>query len=452
MSLIYLINNYLRYFIFIVFFLLSGTGFSAPGLTQQSIQEHTLDNGLKVIVKNDDRSPTVAFQLWYKMGSSYETPGKTGISHLLEHLMYKGYNNRQLNETLAQLNQIGARGNAFTGRDHTYFFHMLNKQHIHLPFQLEALRMDRLSATKHEFDIEKKVVLEEMQTRINRDPYIPVHQQLYKLAFSEHHYQHPVIGYTHDINKLTLNDAQRWHQDYYTPDNATLVITGDVNAQAMFRLAQRYFGFIRKQLKKNQTPLNKTTKSKIKRYNMPEPIQVGMVLFAFKVPSLVTAQPDWEAYALEILASWFDSGSDSILTKALVRKLTIANEISVIYSSMSRFNNLFIIEAIPAKNTSLTVLEATLNHELKQLHDHITNEATLQKIKNQMIATEIFERDSLYTQAKIIGQAETIGISWKEDANYIKRINAVTTQQIQSVFNKYFTDSNKLTVVQHSAK
>jgi zinc protease len=437
------LQNLKKLFLYLYLFLLcSVSQANAP------ITEYILDNGLKIVVHEDSRSPTIMFQLWYKIGSSYEPQGKTGISHMLEHLMYKASNNPELNQTFAHLNTIGARGNALTGRDHSFFYHHLNKKHLILAFQLEAERMRYLSATQTEFDIEKKVILEELQTRITRDPYIPAYQKLFELAFQGQEYHHPVIGYTDDIKRITLEDAKQWHQRHYTPDNATLVISGDAKADEIYTLANQYFGSIRKQHKPIEQKRVRFIPNLKRQSIMPERTEVPMLVVAFKVPSIISAHNTWESYALEVLAGWFDSGSDSYLTRQLIRNKPVASEINISYASNSRLDTLFIIEMIPKPGKEPFQLFQALKKELSYLKRQLEKEIKLVTVKNQMLATEVFERDSLYLQAKIIGESESVGLAWQKSRHYLRNINAVTAKQIKHVLNKYFTERNQFMVLQ----
>lgn len=418
-------------------------------LAAGEISEQVLANDLKVVVKPDQRSPIVVFQIWYQVGSANEQPGHTGISHLLEHLMYRGKKAPQLADVYAQMSIIGTRSNAYTSRDHTFYYHILRKEHIALPFALEADRMRHLSVDETEFNVEKEVIREEYRDRISRDPYLPATNALYELAFGDDGYQVPVIGRLADQPALTLNDTLNWHKSYYTPDNATLVVTGDVDPAAVFALAKKYFSTINKPGKTPENHFAKTAAGQTSaRLVMPEPTRVGMVLVAFKVPSIKSSNPPWEAYALEVLAGWLDSGIHSRLTKALIRGRQVAHEVVVDYAPMNRRQTLFIIEATPAQGVSVQQLEQAILDEIELLKKERLNQYTFRKVKKQMISTEIFERDSMYIQAKIIGQAESVGIPWSEDIQYLSRIKSVTIKQVRSVLSRYLDPKNMYVVIQ----
>ena len=418
-------------------------------LASEKISELKLDNGLKIIVKPDRRSPVAMLQVWYRVGASYEQEGATGVSHMLEHLMFKGAENYSLQLAFKQLNNIGARANAYTHRDYTFYYHMLAKEHLETAFLVEAHRMQTIKPMQQDFDIEKKVILEELHMHNTRDPHLAAYEMLYRQSFTYSGYRLPVIGYSEDIRNMTMADTLKWYDQYYTPDNATIVVTGDVDTRQIFKLARKYFSSIRKASAVKQRDKAEPLQDKEIRYVMPETTAVGLLLQGYKVPSIVTAQPKWEAYALDVLAGWFESGHHSRLSKSLIRVHQNAYEIKVIYSLMKRQDTLFIIEAIPSEGGYIDKLEQVLNAEIEHIKDELISEKNLKKIKNQMISTEIYERDSLYTQAKIIGQAEAIGIPWQEDAQYIKRIKAVTPEQIRTVLRKYFVPANKVSVIQY---
>ena len=423
---------------------------SMPVLSDD-ITELILPNGLKVVVKPDQRSPIVIFQVWYKVGSANEQKGNTGISHLLEHLTYRRKKTPSSGEVHRQMSSIGSKGNAYTSRDYTFYYHILAKKHLPRAFAMEAGRMKYLDVDNNAFEIEKNIIRQERLERFNRDPYLKASNALYKIAFKNDSYQFPVIGRHEDLDDLLLNQVKTWHKNYYAPDNATLVVVGDIKPDDVFSLAKKYFSPIKKKKYIPDNSLSLTEeKDPVTRFIMPERIKVGMVVFAFQVPSIKTAVPVWEAYALDVLAGWLESGNHSRLTNSLVRDKKVAHEVFVYYSPMNRKQSLFIIEASPVPDTSLQQLEREIIDEIQQIKKEYISDKALQKVKNQMIATEIFDRDSMYIQAKIIGKAESVDIHWSEDAQYINRIKAITAEQVNKVLQKYINLEKKLVVIQNS--
>ncbi len=426
--------------------------------SQSETVSFMLENGLKVIIRPDHRAPVAVVQIWYKTGSANESPGKRGISHLLEHMMFKSHNNPQLAQDFWQLTRIGAKRNAFTHRDYTFYFYIADKAALPRMLHLEAERMQGLYASEKSLIIEKKIIREEFNNQLSKDPFYFLDDLIYQKAFPDSGYQYPIIGNFSDIQKLSLQQLSQWHRQYYTPDNAVLVVAGDVNASEVFHWADRYFSPITKRRDSSINPQitlktshPSTPRSEI-HYILPHrkdsSTSTGKLLMGFRVPSIKTAVPQQDAYALEVLAGWLDSGVHSRLPRALIWDKQKAQDISVRYGLMTRYDSLFIIEAMPLKDISMTQLEQAIKDELKTIRQQLISERELQEVKNQMIAAEVFERDSTYTQAKIIGQAEVIDIPWSEDAKYIERIKSVTAEQVQKVLNKYFTANNRITIIQ----
>jgi len=352
-----------------------------------------------------------------------------------------------------RLNHIGSMGNAFTGRDYTFYYHIMAKQYLALAFEIESQRMKNLSPSINEFNIEKKVIHEEMLTRIGKEPFLLVHNALYQYAFTNHAYQFPIIGRLEDLNKITLAQTMSWYNNHYTANNATIVVVGDVTAEEVFKLARKNFSDIKKLKKNTHKPANTQTEpAKNRLFVMPDKTKVGVLLLAYKVPSIKTAAPAWEAYALEVLAAWLETGRNSRLSGVLINDRQRANEMKILFSPMSRAGTLFIIEATAVQGVSLLQLKNSITEEIEQIKKQLINKNILQKIKNQMTAVEIFDRDSIYTQAKIIGQAESIGIHWSEDAQYISRIKSVTAEQVSSVLKKYLTPEREIVIMQNSYK
>ncbi len=438
----------------ILFILFCTTAYAS----QDKTQSFMLENGLKVIVQPDRRAPVAVVQIWYKTGSANESPGKRGISHLLEHMMFKSHNNPQLAQDFWQLTRIGAKRNAFTHRDYTFYFYIADKTALPRMLHLEAERMQGLYASEKSLAIEKKIIREEFNNQLSKDPFYFLDDRIYQKAFPDSGYQYPIIGHFSDIQKLSLQQLNHWHQQYYTPDNAVLVVAGDVNANEVFHWAERYFSPI---TKRRDSSINPQRTIKNNHLNMPRAeihdvlphrkdrsVSTGKLLMGFRVPSIKTAVPQQDAYALEVLAGWLDSGVHSRLPRALIWDRQKAQDISVRYSLMTRYDSLFIIEAMPLKNVSMTELEQAIKDELNAIRQQLISARELREVKNQMIAAEVFERDSTYTQAKIIGQAEVIDIPWSEDAKYIERIKSVTAEQVQEVLKKYFTPNNRITIIQ----
>lgn len=420
----------------------------------QQVHEFRLQNGLKLLVKPDSRYPLAMVQIWYGVGSGMETAAQNGISHLLEHMMFKPTQADPFGTIYQELNRVGAQGNAFTSHDYSFYYHFLAKQHLELSFQLESQRMQGVIFTPEDLIHEKQIVAEEQATRLADDPYLAGYDALYRLAFGTHPYALPIIGRRQSQNSITYTQLKNWYSDYYRPENAILVVMGDVLPEPIFQLTQKYFS------KLSNPPLQTKTQAKPSilpkpplQQTLASPVKVGMLLQGYHVPGIKTAHPQWQAYALELLAAWWDSGINSHLTRALVQEQRVADQVRVIYSPLWAENSLFIIEALPAAGVSLKQLEQYLNRELQRIGNELLSDIPLQRVKNQIRATAVFEQDSLFTQAKILGQAEVIGLPWWEDALYLERIDSISAEQLQRVMQKFIRPELKFTLMQqHKSK
>ena len=225
-----------------------------PGLAKGQVHEFLLDNGLKVIVKEDHRAPIVVSQVWYKVGSSYEPAGATGVSHVLEHMMFKGTRDHPPGEFSKIIAANGGRENAFTGRDYTAYFQTLSKDRLEISFELEADRMRNLTLGQKEFEKEIEVVKEERRLRTEDKPTSLTYEQLSAVAYRNLPYANPVIGWMSDLENMTVEDLQHWYRLWYAPNNATLVVVGDVDPKQVLELAKRHFGPLKPEKIPTQKP------------------------------------------------------------------------------------------------------------------------------------------------------------------------------------------------------
>jgi len=423
--------------------------FSAVALA--NVQEYELDNGLKILVKEDHRAPVVVSQVWYKVGSSYEHEGITGISHALEHMMFKGTEKHASGEFSRIISENGGRENAFTGRDYTAYFQTLESSRLPISMELEADRMRHLIVLEEEFIKEIEVVKEERRWRIEDKPRSYTYEVAMSTAFQTGPYRHPIVGWMNDLDNMTADDLRNWYQQWYAPNNATLVVSGDVNAEEVYQLAKKYFGPIPagKPLTVNSRP--EVIQNGIKRITVKRPAELPYLMMAYKVPVLKTAldQPDlvpeWEPYALEVLASILGGSSSSRFASNLVRGKEVATSLSAGYNFSARLDHLFTISGTPARDHNVAQLEAAVNEEIEALKTSLVSESELQRIKAQVVSSDVYERDSVFYQAMIIGIFETVGLSWKEADKYVASIQAITAEQVQAVAKKYLQE-DRLTI------
>ncbi|HSS46572.1 MAG TPA: pitrilysin family protein [Burkholderiales bacterium] len=404
--------------------------------------EHTLKNGLKVIVKEDHRSPVVVSMVWYKVGSMDEVNGTTGVAHVLEHMMFKGTKKVPSGEFSKIIAQAGGRDNAFTSKDYTAFFQQLHKSKLPLAMKLEADRMQSLELSRQEFDKEIKVVMEERRWRTDDKPQALVYEQLLAATFEAHPYRRPVIGWMNDLENMRVDDAARWYRTWYAPNNATLVVVGDVKLNEVFNLARRYFGAIKPKVLPMRKPQEEPQQTGIRRVTVKAPAKLPYLMMSYHAPVLRDTERDWEPYALEILGGVLDGNESARLNRSLVRETQVASSTGVSYDSAERGPGLFYLDGVPSEGKSVADLETAIRGELQKIiNDGVTNEE-LNRVKAQVIANEVFERDSVMAQARQIGEWEMAGLSYKTLDILVDKLKAVSAEQVQAVAKKYFNDDN----------
>jgi len=416
----------------------------STSLIAGEIHEFTLDNGLKLIVKEDHRAPVVVSQVWYKVGASYEQEGKTGLSHMLEHMMFKGTEKHPPGEFSRIMAVNGASENAFTGTDYTAYFQTLEKSRLHLSFEMEADRMRNLVLTEKEFIKERQVVAEERRTRTEDRPTSLSYEYFMATAYQTSPYHNPVIGWMNDIQNYTIADLQAWYKRWYAPNNATIVVVGDVEPQAVLALAKQHFGTLKPS---KITPPNNRPEVKqlgLKRISVKLPAKLPYLIMGYKTPVLKNLTPEnqWEVYALEVLAYILDGGDSARLSKHLVRGQQIATSVGVGYDQFSRLTELFTLSGIPTKDHSVIELETALRKQIKQLQTMRVDKTELERVKTQLRASQVYELDSIFYQGMKIGLLETVGLDWRLFDSYLDNIKAVTAEQIQAVARKYLIDEH----------
>lgn len=425
--------------------LLAASLLSGPAAAAPAVHEFMLDNGMKLIVKPDHRAPVVVSQVWYKVGSSYEHDGITGVSHVLEHMMFKGTEKHGPGEFSRIISENGGRENAFTSRDYTAYFQSLEKSRLPVAFELEADRMRNLRLDAEEFAKEVRVVMEERRLRTEDDAQALAYEQFNATAYLNSPYRNPIIGWMDDLEGMKLEDLQRWYARWYAPDNATLVVAGDVDPEAVRKLAKRHFGTHENGRIEPAKPRREVEQRGLRRVTVKAPAEVPYLIMGYKVPVLLTAKEDWEPYALEVLAGILDGGDSARLTRDLVRGRQIAVSAGAGYSLYGRQESLFMLDGAPAAGQDVTGLEAALREQVARLRDAPVTAEELERVKAQVLADHVYQQDSVFYQAMQIGTLETVGLGWQRMDEYLPRIQAVTAGQVQSVARKYLID-DRLTI------
>lgn len=406
------------------------------------VHEHTFGNGLKILVKEDRRSPVVVSQVWYKVGASYEPGGMTGISHMLEHMMFKGTRLYPAGKFSRIIAENGGQENAFTGSDYTAYFQTMEKSRLEISFKLESDRMRNLDLKAEELNKELQVVTEERRMRTDDQPRSKTQEQFNAVAFANSPYKNPVIGWPSDIANYQVEDLQAWYKQWYAPNNAVLVVVGDVDSEAVVKLAEQYFAALQPSEIKPLKPQDEIEQKGVKKITVKAPAKLPYVMMGYKVPVLKTAKPEWEAYALEVLAAVLDGGNGARLPSRMVRGKEVAVSAGAGYQLTARMPELFMLEATPAEGHDVYDMEYALKEEISQLKTNLVSTEELQRIKAQVLAKDVYQKDSNFYQAMELGLLETVGLGWQKADEYLDRINQVSAEQVREVARKYLNEDN----------
>jgi len=418
-----------------------------PLVTAADIQpthEFFLDNGLKVIVREDHRAPVVVSQLWYKVGSSYETPGQTGLSHALEHMMFKGSRKLGAGEASRILRELGAEENAFTSDDYTAYYQVLARDRLAVAFELEADRLASLKLPADEFAREIEVIKEERRLRTDDKPSSLAYERFKAMAYPASGYHTPTIGWMDDLDRMTIEELRAWYEAWYAPNNATLVVVGDVTVEEVRSLAERYFGPIEeREIPRAKRPLELDEPGE-RRLTLHLNTQVPSLMMAFNTASLATETDNpRQIHALRLIAALLDGGYSARLPQQLERGEELVTSAAAWYNAYARGDSLFVLSAAPnmQKGRTLEEVEAGLWSQLEQLKQTAPTAEELERVRAQVIAGLVYERDSITQQATTIGMLETVGLSWRLMDEELAALEAVTPEDIQQAARTYFTRS-----------
>ena len=423
------------------------TGWGKGIMIKSQVAEHTLENGLKVVVQVDRRAPIASVHTWYRVGSADEVRGITGISHALEHMMFRGtpkYPNDTYSEIIAK---NGGRDNAFTTQDFTGYYANIEKSKVALCLELEADRMQNLTLDSVLYQLEMKAVREERRLRTEDSPKAVTFERFLATAHANGPYHHPVIGWMDDLHHFTQEDLRRWYQQYYVPNNATIIVIGDVEPKQIFELVHKYFGGIAKKTLPQPLPGKDIAPLGEKRIKVEYAAELPFLVMGYQVPSMITAKESWEPYALAVLANALDGGESARFAKNLMRDQEVCASCYAHYDFLQRYDTQFILRGTPSANKSVYQLEQAINTELTKLKTEKLALTELNRIKTQLIAEEIYSKDSITDQAEVLGTFESIGSNWQISQKIIDNIQAVTATQVQQVAQKYLV-ANRLTVAE----
>lgn len=427
-------------------FLLSLIG-PTLALAEEPVQEFQLNNGLKLIVKEDHRSPVVVSQVWYRAGALDEVNGKTGVAHVLEHMMFKGTKNVPAGQFSRMIAAAGGKENAFTGMDYTCYFQQLEKSNLPLSFKLEADRMANLVITDEEFEKEIKVVMEERRWRTEDKPQSKVNEQFQALAYRAHPYGRPVVGHMNDLENMTAADAREWYNNWYAPNNATIVVIGDVKAQEVLALAKQHFGKLKAKKLPARKPQVEPEQLGRRSAVVKAPGNLPYLAMGFHTPTLsdstANTELNWEPYALDVLAGVLSGNDSARLNQQLVRETALAVDVGAGYDSATRGRlSLFELVATPSEGKTVKDLEEALLAEIDKIKKEGVTQKELDRVKAAVIAADVYQRDSMFYQGMQIGQLETMGYSWRLIKEYPEKLKAITSEQVQAVATKYLIKDN----------
>jgi zinc protease len=421
--------------------------FAQTTLTSDPPETFTLQNGLQVLVIQDHRTPVVTQMVWYKVGSADETPGKSGLAHFLEHLMFKGTAKHPEGEFSKTVLKVGGNENAFTSVDYTGYFQRVPREQLKSMMEFEADRMTGLILKDENVLPERDVVLEEYNMRVANNPEARLSEQIMAALYLNHPYGRPVIGWHHEIEKLDREMALEFYHRFYAPNNAILVIAGDTDAKEVRPLAEATFG---KVVAQPAIPVRRI------RPQEPEPVAPRTVTLAdphveqpsvkryYLAPSATTAAPG-ESAALDVLAQLLGSGSNSYLYRALVVDRPLAVAASAAYQSTSLDPTQFWISVSPRPGVEFSTVEPIVDSVIADVVQNPIRAEDLERVKTQLIAEAIYAQDNQATLARWYGGGLATGLSVEDIRSWPDRIRAVTAEQVHDAAKKWLEKKRSVT-------
>ncbi len=419
-------------------FVLVGTGFLQAAVAPTT--SFDLDNGMKVIVKEDHRAPVAVVQVWYKVGSSYEPVGMTGISHVLEYMMLKGSQALPSGNFTSRVHQVGGKFKSFTGDDYTVYYEVVEKDRVPLMMAMEAERMVGLSLPWSEFKIVIDVVREERRLRIADRPVAMLQERFMTLAFPASSYRNAVAGWECDLDNMRVRDLERWYRRWYQPKNAILVVVGDIDPDEVKSQARHWFGRLLQERTVPAKPLASLPEPGKRQLDiMDSRTELPVMIMGFNVPALSTAEAEWESWALRVLVGILDCGISARLESSLVCGSEVAASIDATYNAFSRGDTLLQIIGKPnvGGNKTLPDLEAGVLEQIEKVKQLPPSPEEMERVRRQLVARLIYERDSIVAQATRLGMLESVGLSWLLADEEVARLQEVTPEQVQAVARRY---------------
>lgn len=402
------------------------------------VSSFVLDNGLEVVVIPDHRAPVVTHMIWYKAGSIEDPPGKSGIAHFLEHLMFKGTPNHPQDEFQDRVSELGGNQNAFTSYDYTAYHQTVSRDHLGLMMEFEADRMANLVIDEGDISTEREVIIEERRSRTDNEPGAKLGEAVNATLFQNSHYGIPIIGWAHEMAALDRADAQAFYDQYYTPNNAVLVVAGDVTVAEVRELADATYG----KIPRRANPAARILPGE------PEPFAARTVTFAdeqvtlpafrrfYLAPSYATAN-DGVAEALDVLGEILGGSTTSRFYRSLVVEKAVAASAGAGYRGGALGETSFALYAVPRGEISLDALTEEMDGVIAELVEHGITDEELVRAKRRIIADTIYAQDSVSALARVFGQALATGESISDVRDWPGRIEAVTAEQVEAAAREY---------------
>ena len=400
-----------------------------------SVYEETLENGLDVFLIQDRNAPLAVFQIWYNAGSIHEQIGKTGTSHVLEHMMFKGTPSYGAKTFSKIIKRAGGIDNAGTSKDFVYYYQKLAPDRLYLSIELEADRMRNLIMDEGDFLSERDVVMEERRMRYEDDPQNLVYEEVVASAFKNHPYKWPVIGWMEDLRSLTRNDLWEYYRTHYVPNNAFIVVAGNIDVDAIMAKIRKEFGPIPKGPEIEKIAVEEPLQRGEKRIVVKKEAELPYILSAYKAPNIL----EKDSYALDVLAGVLSGGKSARIYRSLIDEKGIALSAGAGYSNFNKYPFLFYLYGTPLPDRKIEDIENALYEEVEIIKGQAPSEREVQKAKNQIEADFIMNQDSIFYQAMIFAEFEMIG-SWRMQDTYLEGIRKVTPVDVQEAAKKYLIE------------
>lgn len=408
----------------------------------------TLDNGMEIVVIPNHRAPVVTHMVWYRVGSADEPVGKSGIAHVLEHLMFKGSGDLDPGEFSKTVRALGGKDNAFTSRDYTAYYQSVAIEHLETVMNMEAGRMRGLSPPLEEVESERLVILEERRQRTDNNPNTRLQEQMITAIFVNHPYGTPIIGWLHEMEKLSWEDAKTFYDQWYGPNNAVLIVTGDVTGEQVHDLAKKIYGPIEPLAQKPEPEFIKSPPlSAESKVTLHDPaVRQPTLQIAFRAPSYAQSKKD--ALALTVMAEIMGGGPASRLYKSLVFEQKLASNVSLSYRDSARSDAVVWFHVTPNEDTTIESVELALRAEINKLIDEGVTEQELKEAVTRLQSEAIYARDSLSGPAFVFGHALTTGSTIDDVEYWTDNIEGVTQDNIRNVAAQFLNiDENRNTPV-----